>query len=101
MLVNVHLLVSSTLSVDLESTFTLTQNVYAHATYNSTFAMVCRFNTSFLANPWQYKYGICTNNDNNPYNMENENKLLAWQPINGSHIDVNKRMLAVNAELKS
>ena len=30
--VNVHLLVSSTLSVDLESTFTLTQNAYAHAT---------------------------------------------------------------------
>ena len=44
-------------------------------------------------NPWQYKYGICTNNDNNPYNMENENKLLSWQPINGSHID--KLMLAV------
>ena len=45
---------------------------YAHATYKSTFAMMGRFNTSFLANPWQYKYGICTNNDNNAYHTEND-----------------------------
>ena len=68
---------------------------YAHAIYKSTFSMVCRFNTSFVANPWQYKYGICTNNDNNANNMENENNLLSWQPINASPIDVNTFMLAV------
>ena len=43
---------------------------YAHATYICHGTYVDYFNTSFLANPWQYKYGICTNN---AYRMENEN----------------------------
>ena len=47
-------------------------------------------------NPWQYKYGICTNNDNNAYNMENEKKLLSWQPLNASPIDANKFMFIKN-----
>ena len=65
---------------------------YAHATYICHGTYVDYFNTSFLANPWQYKYEICTNN---AYRMENENMLLSWQPINGSHTDVNKFVLAV------
>ena len=47
-------------------------------------------------NPWQYKLGVCSNDNNDVSNSVNKNDLLLWQLINSSCARENKPFVPIN-----